>query len=204
MIRATIATLLVALVIAQTTTTIDATGETRQFTREIVGGGGGNIDRPFHIDLQAVLVNAGSQSDDFILMDFIVTNRGKEPLTLPIDLHPRDFQPAGGEPSTFKRLSLFLTIGASPASFVLSGGNLYGSANLPATLHTLLPSESLLVHTKCSLKYVRRLSGPQMLIPRAMLYDETLTPKGAGMESFSNSIGSAKAPSLLWTPETKK
>ncbi len=204
MIRAIIAICLFATTIAQTNSAVDATLETRDLTRKIIGGTSGGTGQSLPVDLQTVIVNGGKKAGDKLFVDFIITNSGRQSIVLPVSPNARDIEPEGSSPSTFKRLSLFLTVEHGREPLMLKGGaSLYGTSALEGTLRTLRPSESLIVHTVFLLaSWEGPLSGTQTLTGHVRLLNETLKPKGSNLESVSSEIGSATANPLSWTIAT--
>jgi hypothetical protein len=104
------------------------------------------------IRLELLSPTAKLRSDHTVLVDFIITNVGSEPLTLPVSVN----QNSGSDTV----LTLWLTSDAIRAQYakdqetgrqfeveiVGTSAELYGLSNNPRTLHTLGPNESFRVH----------------------------------------------------------
>lgn len=205
MIRVMVVTCLAVVIFAQSDTTIDATGETATLSRKIVTGTSGGSGRSLPIELQTIVVNAGKHTGDPLFVDFMITNRSKQPLTLPISTNAQEIEPRDPNPSLFQRLNFFLVTRDSQQSLLVKGGaDLYGATHLPETLRTLKPSESLIVHTKFLLASWRGdLLGTHTFTGHVALFYETLRSKGTSLESLSDEAGSATAAPFSWTVSAK-
>ena len=113
------------------------------------------------IRLELVIPTGEVRSDGTILVDFIITNVGSGPLTIPFGLRSGDLLPKA--PSTeylLDCLTLYLTSDAINDQYlkdinsgrlvridvVVTSAELYGRSDDPQTFHVLAPNEAIRIH----------------------------------------------------------
>jgi hypothetical protein len=200
------ALMIILLVFAQSNVaSIDATAEGKQSTRKTASNRVGINGRILPVELKTAVVKAGREGNS-LFVDFIIINRGKEPITLPVSLDAQQFEPNDTNPSAFQRLDLFLSVDRQGSAVVVAGGaELYGKASIPLSVQILQPEESLVVHTKSLLRSPNGdISGPQIFKGEAFLYDETLKPRGTLLDRIDDLRGQAHASSFAWTVPAQK
>ncbi len=175
--------------------TIDATGPDKEL-REAPGGRIGSIGRKLPLKV-AVEVPAGPSSDNGkTVVEFILTNSGKEGLNIPVSPDPGDVEPADAETKySFKLLNLYITSEGKRRATLPGGARLYGNDE-SATLVALAPGDSIRVCAKVALSPATAVdqSSTVVFVAHAMLVDETVTAVDGKpfMDGFE--VGSAKSP----------
>jgi hypothetical protein len=181
--------------------TVDATGPIRERHREATSGRGGSVGRK--LPLQVAIETTGAPPDENgkTVVDFILTNTGKNDLTLPISPHPRDLQPSDPKARyTVRCLGLRMSSGKAPWTIFPGGADLYGRDSIPGTLITLAPGESIRVLTRVALpRNSAPNSGAGVFVAGAILNGETIKIVNGQTVSDMQEIGSAG--SSEYTPE---
>jgi hypothetical protein len=154
----------------------------------------------------AVEVHGGPSSEDGKrVVEFILTNSGKEGLRIPISPDPGDVEPAEGNYS-LRVLALYMTSCDSPSEWpcaiatrqkMLPGGAwLYGNEE-SATLVTLAPGDSIRVraHVKLPAARGRDRKKTDIFVARANLVVQAVTTvDGKSYRDDNEDLGSANSP----------
>lgn len=132
--------------------TVDATGPIRQGKREAarVHGGSSGHKLPLRVAIRAT----GSPPDETgtTLLEFMLTNSGKNALTLPISPHPGDLEPSDPKAAyTMLTLGLRVSLSKKPGIIFAGGADLYGRTAYPESLVNLAPGDSIRVLTRIAL-----------------------------------------------------
>jgi hypothetical protein len=176
--------------------TIDATGPQEE-AREVSSGGCGSIGRKLPLQIEVEVHGGPSSHKEKTVVEFVLTNSGKQNLRLPISPEPADVEPAdsGGDHS-FQVLGIRMTSGALHETMLPGGAELYGNEE-SATLVTLAPGESLRVRAKVALPHVPRAgqkSAP-VLVAHAVLSEKTVTTvEGKSFMDCTQDLGYARSP----------
>jgi hypothetical protein len=189
--------------------TVDATGPIRERRRKAGMGRGGSIGRK--LPLQVAIKTTGAPPDENgkTLVEFILTNAGKNDLALPISPHPGDLEPSDPKATyTGRLLALFVTSDKRQTNILSGDTHLYGSDAVPGTLITLTPGEFIQVLVRVALPRISAsepsASEPSALVfvGHAMLDNETIKTFNGQAISDTQEIGSASSPK--YTPEHLK
>jgi|SRR5271166_3826877 len=173
---------------------VDATGPIRQRHRDAGAGHGGGVGHklPLHVAIESHGVPAGENSRT--LVEFIITNSGKEDLPVPVSPHPGDFEPTDPKTGyTVRCMGLRITSGKAPGTILPGGADLYGSQKLPGTLLVLAPGESIHVFTRVALPSFRALQLEAVFVADVILNDETIRSVDGRDFSDMREIGSASS-----------
>lgn len=184
--------------------TIDATGPYKE-PRESSGGQHGSMGRRLALQV-AVEVHGGPSGDDGkTVVEFVLTNSGKEGLSIPVSPDPGEVEPAEGN-YRLKVLVLYMRSCSSPSEWpcaiarqreLLPGGAwLYGNEE-SATLVTLAPGDSIRVRTKVKLPPVLGTGHKktEVFVAHARLVGQTVTTvDGKTLRDTTEDLGSANSP----------
>jgi hypothetical protein len=178
--------------------TIDASGPIRERHNPASSGSGGSSG--FKLPVQVSVRTNGAPPDEKgrTVVEFEVTNVGKNDLAIPISPHPGDFEPEVSNVSyRVKTLELFLTRdtgeGANRQQVMLPGGaGLYGNTSVPGTLVSLAPGESIRVLARVTLPTGEENRG--VIVGRVTLNDETVKTLGGQTSSDTREIGMGESP----------
>lgn len=171
---------------------VDATGPGRQLTRKPTLGRGGSVGRK--IPLQVAIRTTGfpADQDGKTLVEFTLTNTGKDELILPISPNAADLEPSDPKESfTLVTLALRLTLSGKPAVIFPGGADVYGSDTLPESLVRLSPHDSVRVLTRVGLP---DLTSNESLVATASLNKTKIMASGGQTLSDSQEIGFAQSP----------
>src|SRR5437660_8004989 len=72
---------------------IDATGDIKPSTKHVLGGHADTVGRRLPVDLETVMFNREISLADSVFVDFIISNRGDQPIVLPTAVSPTDVEP---------------------------------------------------------------------------------------------------------------
>jgi hypothetical protein len=167
--------------------TVDATGPIRERKREATQGHGGSVGRKLPLQVAIESAVSAPDKDGKTLVEFVLTNSGKNDLTLPISPHPGDLEPS--DPKTPQRLvtlGLRISLSKKPGVIFPGGADFYGSGAFPGTLVSIAPGESIRVLTRVALP---EFGGPNSgtLVASASLGNESMkTMKGAILSDLQN------------------
>jgi hypothetical protein len=181
--------------------TVDATGPIRERRREAGIGQGGGFGRK--LPLQVAMKTPGTPPDENgkTVVEFILTNTGKNDLTLPISPHPGDLEPSDPKANyTVQCLGLRITSGKGSGTILPGGADLCGRNAFPGTLIALAPGESIRVLTRVALPHIS-IPGPgaRVFVADAILNRETIKIVNGQTVSDMQEIGLASSPE--YTPE---
>ena len=125
-------------------------------------------------------------------IDFILTNAGKTDLILPISPHPRDLEPSDPKADySVQCLSLYMIPSKGP-NLLPGGANLYGNSEVPGSLTTLAPGDSIRVLARIALPLQPTAESTAVLFHAgANLSDETLKVVNGKRVSELHIVGSA-------------
>lgn len=168
--------------------TIDATGPIRGRTREATGGRGGGVGRKLALQVTMETTVSAPDTDGKTLVEFILTNSGDKNLTIPTSPHSADFEPKDPK-VTYTVISLGLRVSRSrkPGIIFPGGADLYGSADVPASLVSLAPYDSVRILSRVTLPG----PGPDKVVATATLDKETLQAANRGFLLDSRELGFA-------------
>jgi hypothetical protein len=176
--------------------TVDATGPIHQRLRNAGAGSGSGIFRKLQLQIAIEVPRASPNDNRPTEVDFILTNSGKDELTIPISPNPGDFEPADPKVSyTVKLLNLYITTDMRQG--ILPGGaDLYGNRAFPGTLVTLAPGKSVRVLTRVALPLVlvADQTSTAVFVAHAVLNDETIRTVDGQTLVDGQEIGSATSP----------
>src|SRR5581483_1578984 len=171
---------------------IDATAPGRQLSRKPTLGRGGGVGRK--IPLRVAIRSTGSppDQDGKTLVEFTLTNAGKDELILPISPNPADFEaPDPKARYTFMTLALRLSLSGKPAVTFSGGADLYGNDTFPESVLRLSPHDSVRVLTSVALPV---LASNEVLIATVSVNKTTIMVSGEETLSDSQEIGFARSP----------
>lgn len=172
---------------------VDATVPIRNRLRNPTSGRAGSIGRKLPLQI-TINVNNPVNDTGMTTVDFMLTNTSKEAITLPISLHPRDFEPVDPTLSyTVRVLSLVVTSG-SKQQLALSGKtDLYGSQAYPESWIKLAPGESLRVLTRATLRrdVIPGHDQTGTVAGHISLVDQTISNSNSETSEDSEELGSA-------------
>ena len=132
--------------------TVDATGPLRDRLRRPTAGHGGSIGRELPLKLAVEVLGGSPDPAISTEVQFILTNSGKNPLTIPVSPNPGDLEPADPKVRYSVRvLSLYITTDRKREKKVPGGVELYGNRGWPGTLMSLAPGESVRVLARVAL-----------------------------------------------------
>jgi hypothetical protein len=186
--------------------TVDATGPARRAKREATTGTGGGVGRKLPLRVSIAVPNPSPEADGRTVVEFTLTNLGKEPLTIPVCPHPGDLEPADPQVNyTLTDLALLVNFTEKGKMRIpLGGASLYGSPEFPETLASLRPGESIRVLTKVLLPTDPREGSS--FVGYAGLVTRSIYTNGSRISSIMQEIGYAVSPpytanALLGRPE---
>src|SRR5258708_2005563 len=187
--------ILVVTVFASAQLTVDATGPIRERRRPPTAGSGGTMGRKLPISLAIEIRDAQPSATGDSLVLFVLTNSGRDKLTVPISPHPGDLEPSNpGANYALSRLSLYITTSDRAQSHaLLPGTNLYGNQAFSGTLATLAPGESLrvLVRVKLLVEPSKPGTSAPVYVAHVILSTETIKTISGRTVSDTREIGSA-------------
>ncbi|MCI0423535.1 MAG: hypothetical protein L0312_30675 [Acidobacteria bacterium] len=171
--------------------TIDATGPQKE-PRKTSSGGCASIGRKLPLKL-AVEIHGGPTGDKGeTVVEFLLTNSGKEGLRIPVSPDPSDVEPADSNATyTLRRLALYIV---RQEKILPEIAFLYGSDE-SATLTTLAPGDSIRVRAKVALPRATgsRETDRATLIAHASLKDETIMTVNGKPSRDCFEVGYAKS-----------
>jgi hypothetical protein len=172
--------------------TVDATGPIRERQRDAFAGSGSSIGRK--LPLQVAIAARGSTADASarVIVEFTVTNLGKENIAIPVSPNPGDLEPVDPKASyTLNVLHLYVTSDKRRMSRLAGGADLYGSPVFTETLVQLAPGDSIRVLARLALP-----SGATTatLVAHAALREEALRMVGGQPFLDTKDLGSASSP----------
>lgn len=188
--------LLLATVFASAQLTIDASGPIRERRRLPTGGSGGGTGRKLPINVAMEVRKDKQNTEGEALATFVITNSGKDKLTVPISPNPGDMEPEGREASyTLSRLTLYVTSDRAQSRLLSPLTNLYGSQTFSGTLTTLAPGESLRVlgRVKLPVESSKAETSAPVFVAHIILSTETVKTISGRTVSDSQEIGSASS-----------
>jgi hypothetical protein len=111
---------------------IDSTGPIRPRKHDATWASGEGVGRkiPLHVSIEVPV--AAPDSTGKTLVEFVLSNSGKNNIDLPVSPHPGDFEPAdlkGGY--SVVRLGLRLRESGKPGAIFAGGADLFGSSAFP-------------------------------------------------------------------------
>jgi hypothetical protein len=174
--------------------TIDTTGPIRQRKREAVRGHVGSSGRK--LSLQLAIQTAGSPPDEKgkTLVEFILTNSGKNELTLPVSPNAGDLEPSDPKTAyTVMRLGIGISLSKKPAVILPGGADLYGSAESPGTVIDLAPGDTIRVLARVALPEAGG-PNPEGFDAIASLDNQTIRTVNGEVVSDSQDLGFARSP----------
>ena len=191
--------------------TVDATGPHRAPDFCTSGGGtGGGVGRKLPaqlaIEVEGTPFNAGNGRT---VIDFVLTNTGKQELTIPLSPTGRDVEST----NSFRGLTLYITFGGKGDPWgrdrqVLQAGteprnqfvSLYGSDAVPSTLGKLSSGESIRVRAELALPHISATDPASVsFVAHAMMDDVTIRTVGDKRVMDSREVGIATSPE--YTPQ---
>ncbi len=178
---------------AQGQVSVDATVPIHNRPWNPDAGEGGGVGRRLPLAVTVKPMDASPDSKGRTKIEFVLTNSGKENLSIPISPHPGDLEPPSPEVEySVTHLSLFLSEVHSPGSILSGGADLFGAAKLAGTLVPLSPGSSLHVIAYVSLPFGSAMRPDEMrLIAGAILNIERVEKRDGRMLSTLHEIGSA-------------
>ncbi|MGH9897257.1 MAG: hypothetical protein ACRD4L_00190, partial [Pyrinomonadaceae bacterium] len=124
MIHMILACCLLVASIPQEIAVIDATGEQKQFSRKVVSGSVSTTHNPLPVQLQVLAYDSKVKQGGSLLVDFVITNDGPQPISLPVSVDPGKVEPRWPAPRSFKSLFLYA---ATHESLLKGEASLYGA-----------------------------------------------------------------------------
>jgi hypothetical protein len=188
---ALVAALLAA--VSQGQATVDASGPIREGTRIASQGRGGGVGKTLPLKV-AIEINVPSPDlNGKTLLEFVLTNSGKDELTLPVSPNPGDFEPSDRKVGyTVMTLALLVGMSKRPGVLFPGGADLFGNAAHPGTLMVLAPGDSLRVLARVALPPVSELDG-ERFDGTASLASETIKTVEGKLIFDSREIGFARS-----------
>ena len=200
-----IAAVILFSILAPAQVTVDATGPVHEGWRNIKPGRGGGTGRKLPvllaIEVEGTPFNA---KNGRTLINFILTNSGKQQLAIPVASNPDDLKSA----ESFRQLSLFVVdkgdkrqaaavqVGTDPRNQYVF---LYGAQTVPSTLMALAPGESIRVRAEVALPRGSEGNHSTVFVARAMMSDKKI--RTVDGERFMESEVVGTAASSDYTPQ---
>jgi hypothetical protein len=175
--------------------TVDVTGPIRQRKREAMRGHGGGVGRKLPLKVTIVTTGAPPDHNGKTPVEFVLTNSGKNDLTLPISPHPGDLEPSDPEATyTVMTLGLRISLSEKPGIIFPGGAELYGSAEFPESLVSLAPGDSIRVLTLVALPEAGgEAPNAEGIDASASLSNQTIRTLNGQLVSDSQEIGFARS-----------
>lgn len=170
---------------------VDATGPVRERTRVASMGRGGGVGRvlPLRVAIEAPVISADENGK--MLVEFVLTNSGRNNLNLPISPHPGDLEPSDQKAAyTVTTLGLWVGLSRRPGVVFPGGAELFGNAAHPGTMVTLAPDQSIRVLARVALP---RESSAEPFDAGASLNNETIKDINGELVSDSRELGFARS-----------
>jgi len=172
--------------------TVDARGPIHELSRRADSGSGGSIGRKLPLKVAVEINGADPNDTGATLVCFVITNTGKDKLTVPISPNPGDLEPADpGADYTLSRLSFYMTADKDRRTVLSPETSLYGAQTFPETLMTMAPGESLRVLTRVRLSSDK--SDPPVFMAHVSLNTDKIRTVGGRTISHSQEVGSAES-----------
>ena len=176
--------------------TVDETAPAKRRQREPTAGTGGGVGRKLSILVSIETHRSSPDENGGSLVEFVLTNSGKEDLSLPVSPNPADFEPADARRSyKVKVLNLYVTYDKPEANSLDGRATLYGNDSMPGTMVKLAPAESIRVLARVT--FPSSTSAPNVpfvLVAHAILESETVRPIKGEVFSRSQEVGSSSSP----------
>jgi hypothetical protein len=185
--------LLILPVVAGSQVTIDATGPIRERQRHPRRGSFGSTGYKLPLRITVALRDGSREKNDGQVVEFILTNLGKEDQIIPVSPNPGALEPTDPKVAySVKHLGLYLTSDKKQELMVLGGAQLYGSRAFTETMVKLAPGESIHVLAKVKLdSHSSDVGSSAVFVAHAVLNDETVRQTDGETVMDSLEIGSA-------------
>jgi hypothetical protein len=185
---------LVTVASAAVQLTVDATGPTRQRRREAIRGSGGSVGRKLPVQVAIETNVSAPDANGRMLVEFVLTNSGGADLTLPVSPNPGDFEPADPKAAySVIRLGLGISLSKKPGVIFPGGAELYGNKDVPGSLASLAPGDSIRILTRVALPEPGIDHNVEAFEAIASLYNETMKKVNGELVSDSQSLGFARS-----------
>lgn len=170
--------------------TVDARGPIHERSRRAESGSGDSIGRKLPLKVDVEINGADPHDTGATLICFVITNTGKDKLTVPISPNPGDLEPADpGAGYTLSRLSFYMTSDKDRRAVLSAETSLYGAQTFPETLLTMAPGESLRVPARVRLFPDK--SGAPVFTAHVSFNTDKIKITGGRTVLHSQEIGSA-------------
>jgi|SRR5579872_2538627 len=174
--------------------TIDATGPVRQLKHEPTSGRGGVVGpRRLSLRLSINVPSAVRDAAGTSLVEFILTNTGTSPITLPTSPNPGDFEPPDpATPYSVMVLGLNISRKGKPGSFLKGGAILFGNESISESVARLAPGNFMHILARVALPE-REGQGAEEFVADASLTNQTIKTESGKLVSDSQEIGYAQS-----------
>lgn len=187
-----VALLIGSQAIACSQLTIDATSPSHENDRQVRSGHFGSIGRI--LPIRTVITTHNGQVDaKSTVIEFTLTNSGKESLNIPISPNFKDLVPTQpGAAYSVKHLRLYITSDKKQESMLDGGADLYGNQEAPSTLCDLGPGKSIRVLARVGLSATEAMKETSdIFVAHTVLNRETIKPVHGEAVMDTEEIGSA-------------
>jgi hypothetical protein len=191
------ASVVLSVVAALSQSTVDATGPIRDRLRKPTAGHASSTGRKLPLQIAIEVHGVSPEVSIPTDVEFVLTNSGKDHLTVPVSPNPGDLEPADPKVGySVTVLSLYITSERKGEKKLPGGADLYGSRAWPATLVSLAPGESIRVLARVTLPPIRITDQANAIafFAHGVLDNQTINTVDDRTVEDTQEIGSATSP----------